>query len=70
MTKIEGTVKYIDLEGGFWGIVTESENYYPIHFHEQLKQHGLHLSCSIVKLNVMTAQNWGIPCRIESFVTP
>ena len=71
MTYITGTSTYIDLEGGFWGIKTATDNYYPINMPEQLKTEGCKAYCSITILeDVMTMQNWGIVCKVESFNTP
>ena len=67
--KIKGTLKFIDLEGGFWGIVTPQGNYAPLELPEQLKKNGQALSCTVEEVDVMTAHNWGIPCKIISFTT-
>ncbi len=69
MKRITGKIVYIDLEGGFWGIQTDTENYFPLHMHEQLKEDERLISCSIQEVDVMTAQNWGIACRILTFTT-
>lgn len=70
MKRIEGEIVYIDLEGGFWGIKTKEENYFPVQMHEQLKTKGKSISCSIeIDPDIMTMQNWGIPCRIVTFKT-
>ncbi len=67
--RISGIIRYIDLEGGFWGIEAE-ENYYPINFPEQLKTENEKIHCSIIiDDDLMTLQQWGIPCRILSFLT-
>lgn len=66
---INGKTVFMDLEGGFWGISTDSEDYLPINFPEQLKQAGMDISCGIEELDIMTSQNWGVPCRIISFST-
>ena len=67
---ITGKSTYVDLEGGFWGIQTDTDNYFPIDMPEQLKTEACTVRCSIVILEeVMTMQNWGIVCRIVSFNT-
>lgn len=71
MQRISGTIKYIDLEDGFWGILSEEDNFQPFNLPEQLKQNGVKISCTIkVMEDVMTMQNWGTPCMIISFSTP
>ncbi len=69
MKRIKGTIVHIELEGGFWGIQTDSENYYPLHMHEQIKEEGRIISCSIELVDMMTAQNWGVPCKLLTFTT-
>jgi len=40
-----GTVKYIDLEGGFYGIISDSsKNYDPINLSEEFKKDNLRVS--------------------------
>ncbi len=40
-----GTVKYIDLEGGFYGIISDSsKNYDPINLSEEFKKDDLRVS--------------------------
>jgi len=70
MKRIKGEIVYIDLEGGFWGIQTAEANYFPLHMHEQLKTKGKTISCTVeVNHDIMTMQNWGIPCKIITFTT-
>lgn len=67
--KITGTIKFIDLEGGFWGIISDQVNYAPLDLPEQLCMTGKTITCSLKELDVMTTHNWGIPCEIISFTT-
>ena len=56
-----GTVTWIDLEGGFWGIVTDSgQKFLPRKLPEALRQDGLKVSghYRLVK-DMMTIQMWG-----------
>lgn len=70
MKRIKGEIVFIDLEGGFWGIRTLDEKFFPVHMHEQLKSPGRMITCSIeVDLDIMTTQSWGTPCRIVTFTT-
>ncbi len=59
----------MDLEGGFWGIVTDNEDYLPLEFPEQLKTVDMEVTCSIEVADEMTMHNWGVPCYIVSFST-
>jgi len=66
---VTATTRYMNLEGGFWGLVA-NENYLPVNFPEQLKTDGIKASCRIVLLNnTESAFGWGTPCRILSFKT-
>jgi hypothetical protein len=69
VVKINGKVDYIELEGGFWGIKTNSENYLPIDLPEQLQQKGETVVCTVEVLDIMTTHNWGVPCKVLSFTT-
>ena len=69
MKKITGISTYVSLEGGFWGIKSQDTNYLPMEMPEQLKSEGQDVVCTLELLDVMTLQNWGIPCKIISFST-
>lgn len=67
---IRGTSTYIELESGFWGIVTEDNDFLPLNMPEQLKTKGSEVECSVrIREDVMTMHNWGQPCEIISFKT-
>jgi putative hemolysin len=61
-----GVVKYIDLEGGFYGIVTvDGEEYYPLNLADELKVDGADVTFTAMKQkDTMTIQQWGTPIRI------
>ena len=61
-----GTVRYVDLEGGFYGIVTErGERYLPMNLDEEFQKDGLDLRFRArVAEGVMTTQMWGQPVEI------
>lgn len=61
-----GQIQYFDLEGGFYGIVTdEGEHYLPLNLADEFKQDGLTvLGTGIVDTDVMTIQMWGQPFQI------
>ena len=65
--KITGVVKYLELEGGFFGIESTEGNYLPINLPEQLKYKDTEVVCSIEILDIMTMYSWGTPCKITSF---
>jgi len=68
--EIQGEIVYMELEDGFWGIKTSEQNYFPINMHEQLKTAGTKVVCSIIVMDdLMTIQNWGLPCKISAFTT-
>ena len=66
--QIEGTSKYYQLEGGFWGIESdEGKRYLPIIFPESLKKDGARVSCSLKIMDgISTMQMWGLPVRITA----
>jgi hypothetical protein len=68
---IEGKVKYIDIEMGFWGIISESgKKYLPINMPSQLKQEGASVSITArTKDSVGSIQMWGTPIEVISFRT-
>ena len=60
-----GTIKYIQLEGGFYGIVTEKgEKYLPINLKEEFKEDGLRIWFKARPKKVATIQMWGKPIEI------
>lgn len=61
-----GTVRYIQLEGGFWGIISEDgEKYYPLNLPEKFKQDELGIKFKIkVKEGIATTAMWGKPVEV------
>lgn len=56
-----GTIKYIDLEGGFYGIIdNEGNRYDPVNLTDEFKEDGLKVkfSCKILKDTIGTHM-WG-----------
>ena len=40
--KFRGTVRHVDIEGGFWGIITDGESkYFPVNLGEAYRRDGL-----------------------------
>ncbi len=61
------TVKHIDLEGGFWGLLDDKgEQYEPIDLPPGLRQDGLRARVSVSFPDVMTGHMWGVPVEIKS----
>ncbi|HDD64933.1 MAG TPA: hypothetical protein ENF61_02335 [Firmicutes bacterium] len=61
----KGTVKYIPLEGGFYGIVTEEgEKYLPMNLPSEFKKDGLKVWFKGNLLKMATTQMWGKPIKI------
>ncbi|NBC19351.1 MAG: hypothetical protein GVY18_18755 [Bacteroidetes bacterium] len=61
-----GTVRYIDLEGGFYGIEAEDgAKYLPQNLAEDYQQDGMRVRFRVQILeDVMTTQMWGQPVRV------
>ena len=68
---IEGRVKYIDVETGFWGIITDAgEKYLPINMPSQLKQENAYVRINArIKNSVGSIHMWGTPVEVVSFRT-
>jgi Heat shock protein len=66
-----GTVTYFDIEGGFFGIVTnDQEQYLPLNLPPEFEQDSLKVSfTAVADPDVMTIQMWGTPVRILSIST-
>ena len=64
------TADYIDLEGGFWGLISsDGENFLPMNMPEQLKTKNIVFNLTLEPLNLMGIAMWGSPVRIISFTT-
>lgn len=57
----QGTVRYIDLEGGFWGIITDDgRKILPKNLASEHRKDGLRLSFKAQEITgMMTIQQWG-----------
>jgi len=63
----EGVVKFIELEGGFHGIVREGAvGLLPFNLPTELAEDGLRVKGEGHELEVTTIQQWGIPIEIEN----
>jgi hypothetical protein len=63
---VTGTITYIDLEGGFYGIIADSgERYFPLNLDQQYKVRDLKVRIEgKIRRNVMTTTMWGTPFEI------
>lgn len=62
---IRGVVKYIDLEGGFYGMVVGEEKFLPVNLPEEFKQDGLEVVFKYRRTKrLMTTVQWGIPIDV------
>lgn len=60
-----GTVRYIDLEGGFYGIIADdSTRYNPDSLGASLREDGLRVRFRAERREEMTVQMWGVPVTI------
>ena len=66
VTMMTGTVRYIDLEGGFYGIeADDGARYYPLNLSGVYKEDGLQVRFSInQRSDIMTTVMWGQVCEI------
>jgi hypothetical protein len=64
---IAGTVRYIDLEGGFFGIVGEDGKHYePANLPEAFQEDGLQVEVEAVMLrHTISVRQWGQAIAIE-----
>ncbi|KDE55778.1 hypothetical protein EI28_04550 [Methanoculleus sp. MH98A] len=59
------TVTYIDLEGGFYGLVADDGNYLPVNLNESWRVDGTNVTfVARIKENTMTIQQWGTPVEV------
>ncbi|QYJ85782.1 hypothetical protein K0I73_16660 [Shewanella mesophila] len=58
----QGTVRYINLEGGFWGIINDDGSHLlPQNLAKEYRKDGLRLSYKAQEIkDMMTIQQWGI----------
>lgn len=63
-----GTIRFIELEGGFYGLVTDDgEQLNPLNLEGRFKEDGLRVRFEgDLADDVMTIQMWGKPVRIRS----
>jgi len=66
--KIEGNVVYLDLEGGFWGIVANSgKKFVPINsLASDFQTEGLAVSAEMEPVHVLGTTMWGEHVKINT----
>ncbi len=68
--KIKGTVVYVDINGGFWGIETNSgDQFLPVNMPEQLKTEGAKVTLEVNEIDLMNMYMWGRTVEVISFHT-
>ncbi len=64
------TAEYIELEGGFWGLISiDGEHFLPMNMPEQLKTRGVKFQLTLEPLDLMGIAMWGNPVKIITFTT-
>ncbi|HWP68849.1 MAG TPA: hypothetical protein VN437_06055 [Rectinemataceae bacterium] len=67
--QITGTVTYIDIEGGFWGIVSDDGiRYDPTNLDGEFHRDGLRVRAEIKPAEWIGVHMWGTIVDIESIV--
>ena len=58
---LQGTVRYMNLEGGFWGIIADDgKQILPKNLPQEYRKDGLRLSFTAQEITgMMTIQQWG-----------
>jgi hypothetical protein len=60
-----GTIRYVDLEGGFYGLVAEDGTKYdPSPLPDSLRADDLRVRFRVQKKDVMTTRMWGTPVEV------
>lgn len=62
----EATVRYMKLEGGFYGLIThDGKKYYPLNLAKEFQQHDALIRFrGKVNKEILTIQQWGTPFNI------
>lgn len=71
MQKTKGKIHYIDLEGGFWGIISEeNQKLFPIEsLSTDFQKEGLQVNLTYLYSDAFSFQMWGRNIKILS-ITP
>jgi hypothetical protein len=65
-----GEVRWISLEGGFFGLVAEDgRKFFPLNLPEEFKKEGLKIKVKgKIKKGTVTVQMWGAPFEVREIV--
>lgn len=65
---IQGTVRYIELSGGFWGIEADSgHKYAPVDdLPKPIQEEGLRIKAHLTPAQVFSIMMWGEPVQVKS----
>ncbi len=64
------TATYIDLEGGFWGLINDqNDQYYIVNMPEQLKNDGKSFTVMLKVFDGASITMWGTPAEVVGFTT-
>ena len=66
--KIVGTVRYQDLEGGFWGIIDKDGNkYVPIErLPDEFRKDGLKIHAELETVHMLGTTMWGTHVKVNA----
>lgn len=66
MASSTGTVRKVNLEGGFYGIVTdEGRDLYPVNLADEFRRDGARIRFSHEAAAVFTMHQWGSPVTLS-----
>lgn len=61
---------YVDLEGGFWGLIgRDGKQYFILNMPEQLKENGKKFTVSLKVLDGASMSMWGTAAEVVGFST-
>jgi hypothetical protein len=62
-----GTIEFVKLEGGFYGIVAkDGKKYMPVNLDKKYQKHGLKIKCQVAQRpELVTTQMWGQAVEIK-----
>jgi len=56
-----GTIIYVDLEGGFYGIIADDKHYLPVNLSKEFEKDGLRVKFKAkIQKNLVSIHMWGI----------
>lgn len=62
-----GTVKYVALEGGFYGIIADGKHYVPVNLSKEFKMDGLKVKFKAkIRKDLVSIHMWGVLIELTS----